>query len=172
MKRYYLLLFALILIAGSSCQKKIDIEKEKQAIMAVVKAESEAARLGNPDGLMSCYIQDEYNTRLNVNADDYKIITGWDKLAPLFKEYTPNPEVDTTKISFTKENAVIKIMGNTAWLICDNAWKMKTEEGEQKAESIQITFLEKVDGVWKFSFAAWINKPEPKVVTEEPKTAK
>jgi hypothetical protein len=165
MKRYCLLLFAFILIAGSSCQKKVDIEKEKQAIMAVVKAESEDARIGNVDGLISCYIQDEYNTRLNVNADDYKIITGWDKLAPLFKGLAPSTEYDTTKISFTKENAVIKIMGNTAWLICE------APEGETKWGNIQVTFLEKVDGVWKFSFAAWITKPEPKVVTGEPEAA-
>jgi ketosteroid isomerase-like protein len=172
MKRYCLLLFALILIAGSSCQKKVDIEKEKQAIMAVVKAESEDARIGNVDGLISCYIQDEYNTRLNVNTDDYNIITGWDKLAPLFKGLSPSTEYDTTKISFTKENAVIKVMGNTAWLICDNDWKYEAPEGETKWGNIQVTFLEKVDGVWKFSFAAWITKPEPKVVTEEPETAK
>jgi ketosteroid isomerase-like protein len=172
MKRYCLLLFVLILIAGSSCQKKIDIEKEKQAIMAVIKAESEAARIGNVDGLISCYVQDEYNTRLNFGEDSYNIITGWDKLAPLFKEYTPNTEVDTTKISFTKENAVIKVMGNTAWLICDNNWKYEAPEGESKWENIQVTFLEKVDGVWKFSFAAWITKPEAKVVTEEPEAEK
>lgn len=171
MKRYGLLLFALILIAGSSCQKKVDIEKEKQAIMAVINAESEAARIGNVDGLISCYIQDEYNTRLNFGEDSYKIITGWDKLAPLFKELTPNTEVDTTKISFTKENAVIKVMGNTAWLICDNNWKYEAPEGESKWGNIQVTFLEKVDGVWKFSFAAWIAKPEPKVGTEEPEAA-
>jgi len=158
MKKYLLLLTAFLLI-GTSCQKRINVEKEKEAIMAVIKAESEAARIGNVDGLMSCYIQDEYNTRLNLGKDSYKIITGWDQLSPLFKGYTPNMEIDTTKISFTKENPVIKVMGNTAWLICDNKWIYEAPEGETKWGNIQVTFLEKVDGKWKFSFAAWITKP-------------
>jgi ketosteroid isomerase-like protein len=172
MKKYLLLFTAIIMVSGISCQKKVDIEKEKQAIMAVINAESETARTGDVNGLSSCYIQDEYNTRFMVGKNNYQILTGWDKLAPLFESLKANAEIDDSVMTFTKENEVVKVTGNTAWVICENNWKMKTEEGERKVESIQITFLEKVDGVWKFSFAAWIPKPEPEVATAEPEAAK
>lgn len=172
MKKYLLLFAAIIMASGNSCEKKVDIEKETQAIMAVINAESETARVGDVSGLKSCYVQDEYNTRFTLGKDNYEILTGWDKLSPFFDGFKANAEMDNGVMTFTKENEVVKVTGNTAWVICDNNWKMKTGEGEQKVESIQITFLEKVDGVWKFSFAAWIPKPEPEVAVAEPEAAK
>ena len=171
MKKYFLLFAAIMLIAGTSCQQKVDIEKEKEAIMKVVQAESETARNGDVDGLKSCYIQDEYNTRLNVGRESYNIITGWEQLGEMFGPFEENAQGDFGNLIISKENAVIKVMGNTAWLICDNVWKGVVDGNELKSDNIQITFLEKVDGAWKFSFAAWIVKPEPAAVTEETEAA-
>lgn len=148
------------LMAASACQKKVDIQKEKEAIMAVINAESETARLGNVDGLKACYVQDEYNTRFMIDNEKYQIITGWDELGPFFEQFRANADRAAT-MSFVKENPVIKVTGSTAWVICENKWTVKQDTSEFKAESIQITFLEKSDGAWKFSFAAWIPKPEP-----------
>jgi ketosteroid isomerase-like protein len=172
MKKYLSLFAVLILIAGTSCKEKIDIEKEKAAIMAVINAESETAMKGDVTGLASCYVQDEYNTRLMVSDSSYEILTGWEKLGPFFDQFKANAEADNSSLSFSKENAIIKVTGNTAWAICDNQWTIKLEEGDRRFESIQVTFLEKVDGAWKFSFAAWIPKPEPEVAAPEPEAAK
>ena len=38
MKKYVLTLFALILLAGTSCQEKIDIEKEKEAVKTAIES--------------------------------------------------------------------------------------------------------------------------------------
>ena len=40
MKQIIFPVLALMLIAGSSCQEKIDMEKEKEAIKAVIENES------------------------------------------------------------------------------------------------------------------------------------
>jgi hypothetical protein len=40
-------------------------------------------------------------------------------------------------------------------------------EGELTGKSIHVEFLEKVNGEWKFSFAAWLFKPEPEDEDEE-----
>jgi ketosteroid isomerase-like protein len=170
MRKYLLLFTAIIMVSAISCQKKVDIEKEKEAIMTVIKAESETARNGDVAGLISYYVQDEYNTRFTLGKDNYQILTGWDKLSPLFESFKVNAETDSSTMSFTKKDEVVKVTGNTAWVICENNWKITTTEGERKAESIQITFLEKVEGAWKISFAAWIPKPIPEVVAEEPVT--
>lgn len=159
----------VIVTGGSSCQKKVDIQKEKEAIMAVINAESETARMGDIEGLKACYVPDEYNTRLMISEEKYQIITGWDKLGPFFDQFQENAGIAST-MSFVKENPVIKVMGPAAWVICENRWTIKQDTSEFKAESIQITFLEKTDGVWKFSFAAWIPMPEPPE-PPEPETA-
>jgi len=164
MKKNAVLLFVCILFMTCvSCQKKVDVQKEKEAIMAVINAESETARIGDVPGLTSFYVQDEYNTRFMLGKESYQIITGWDELGPFLEQFKANAEIDDSSISFTKENAVIKVMGNTAWVICDNNWKVMRGEVLTRAESIQITFLEKPEGEWKISFAAWIPKPVPAV---------
>jgi ketosteroid isomerase-like protein len=98
-----------------------------------------------------------------LGKESYQIITGWDELGPFLEQLRANAEIDASSISFTKENAVIKVMGNTAWVICDNNWKVMRGEVLTRSESIQITFLEKPEGEWKISFAAWIPKPVPAV---------
>ena len=59
-----------------------------------------------------------------------------------------------------KENLIIKVNGNSAWAVMDNIWLWE-EDGETKNQSnYQISFLEKIDGQWKFSFNAFVpNKP-------------
>jgi hypothetical protein len=168
MRKQLLLFAAIALVAGTSCQRKVDVKKEKEAIMRVIQTESETARDGNFERLAACYIQDEYNTRLNYSQDSYKIITGWDQVKPLLESFKGNAGQDFSNIKITKDNAIIKVMGNTAWLICDNIWKGIYEGAEIYSDNIQITFLEKVDGEWKISFAAWLTKPEPKVAEEIP----
>ncbi len=139
--------------------------------MAVIQAESETARDGNFEGITSCYVQDELNTRLTVSEESYSIITGWDELVKLFEPFKSNAEKDYSNLKVSKENAVIKVMGNTAWLICDNNWNGELDGSDLKSETLQVTFLEKVEGEWKISFAAWIAKPEPAAVVEEPQAA-
>lgn len=163
MKKNLLTFFAIVLLAGTSCQEKIDIEKEKEAIMAVINAESETARTSDYDGLISCYLQDENQIYFYLGMDDYRIYTGWNQLAPQFERFKEPPAEEMMAMTFSKENPIIKVTGNTAWAICDNIWKGTGEEGAWKNEGIQITFLEKVDGNWKFSFVAFLAKPEPDI---------
>ena len=70
-------------------------------------------------------------------------------------------------VTFSKDNPIIKVTGNTAWAFCDNIWKGTDKKGTWKVEGIQITFLEKVNGLWKFSFVAFLQKPEPTSDNEE-----
>ena len=169
MRKYFIYLCVIALIAGTSCQQKIDVEKEKEAIMKVIQTESESARDADYEGLVGCYIQDESNTRLTVSQDSYKIYSGWDQSSALLESLVKaNEGYDYSGIKISKENAIIKVMGNTAWLICDNIWKGTYEGTEVESDNIQITFLEKVDGEWEISFATWIPKPEPEVVKETP----
>ena len=59
-----------------------------------------------------------------------------------------------------KENMVIKVTGNTAWLTCDNIWEWTIDGNKGGYSNIQVTFLEKIKGEWKISFAAYYSKPQ------------
>lgn len=160
-------LFSLLAMFLYNCQSQVDVEAEKEAILAVIQAESESARDGDYEKLISLYIQDDLQTRLNLGSESYSIQTGWDELGPLFERYK-DPEVDRSGLRVSKENPVIKVTGNTAWIICDNIWEGEVDGEAVSWGGLQVTFLEKVEGEWKFSFAAWLRKPEPPEEAEEP----
>jgi len=58
-----------------------------------------------------------------------------------------------------KENIIINIVGNSAWVLCDNIWEYEYNSVSEKNTNLQIAFLEKVDGAWKFSFNAFVQRP-------------
>ena len=55
-----------------------------------------------------------------------------------------------------KENVIVKVPGNTAWLICDNIWKYEFNNKPIEWNNVQIAFFEKMDGKWKYSFNAFV----------------
>lgn len=162
MKKYVLVLFALILLAGTSCQEKSDIEKEKEAIMAVIQEEGDAAAEFDMERLTAVHVQDSQDTRFSLGENNYTIITGWDEIKSYFEEAWS--EMDITEyenVKNLKENVILKVMDGCAWLICDNIWKWNYEGEPGGFDNIQITFLEKIEGEWKISFTAFVTKPEP-----------
>ena len=166
MKKTLLTLFAIILLAGTACQEKIDIEKEKEAIMAVIQEEGDAAAAMDMERLLAVHVQDNLDARLQTRENDYTIYAGWDEIKALFKIWEEiGWSVENPK-NF-KENVILKVTDGSAWLICDNIWKW-TYEGEPGGmDNIEITFLEKIEGKWKISFTAYITKPEPEKEVEE-----
>ncbi len=149
MKKYVLTLFALILFAGASCQEKIDIEKEKAAIKAVLEAETDAFLSKDFDRLAATYIQDETNIRLSAGKSGYGYGVGWEEIGSGFKEYFENnPEQSTDK--YVKTNVKIKVYKESAWAINDET--VYDSEGEISLKMIGVRFLEKVDGEWKIVY--------------------
>jgi len=57
MKKYIWVLFAIIILAGTSCQETIDIEKEKNAIIAVIQEEGDAFAANDLDRISAIHIQ-------------------------------------------------------------------------------------------------------------------
>ena len=74
MKKYVFTLFAIILLGGTSCQEKIDIEKEKATIIAVIEEETEAFFDSDIDRLGALHVQDETNIRLTATKSGYTSI--------------------------------------------------------------------------------------------------
>lgn len=163
MKNLFLTLL-LVAFAMSACQEStspVDLEAEKEAILKVIQNESEFARDGKFEEFKNLYIHDDLNTRIICTSDSLSLIKGWDNISKYMSYLEEREMIEDNLISITKEYPTIKITGKSAWLVCDNIWQGVYEGEEIYSESLQITFLEKIEGEWKISFAAWILKPEP-----------
>ncbi len=146
MKKYVLTLFAIILLAITSCQEKIDIEKEKEAIIAVIEEETDAFFDSDIDRLGATHVQDETNIRLTATKSGYTYEVGWEKVKSFFLDYFENlaEPGDFYEVKF---NYKIKVYKESAWAVFDNDYY--NGEGELLSTSIHSQFLEKVNGEWK-----------------------
>lgn len=159
MRKILLALLAILLLVGSSCNTESNFEKEKEAIMEVLYQQSEAYISGDLEKAFAVHTQDDVETRLEFGPYSYNTFKGWDEIKSLLEDAAPG-YVHPGSVN-TKENVIMKVMGNSAWLTCDNIWKWEMDEGSEGISNIQIVFLEKIKGEWKVSFSAFYNKATP-----------
>lgn len=161
MKIFAATILSILLIAGSSCEQTVNVEKEKEAILAVLEEESAAILAKDKDRLFALHVRDEMETRLEMGEYGFNTFSGWDEVGGLLGDIVSGegPLVGEDAVN-RKENMTIKVTGNTAWLTYDNYWEW-TLEGEKGGYSnIRVTFMEKIKGEWKISFAAYYSKPQ------------
>ena len=147
MRKYLWPLFAIILIAGTSCQQKVNIEKEKEAILAVFQEQADAIKAGDVERALAVHVQDSLETRLELGIYGYRTYKGWDEVGKLMGDALDGWQVEDAVNR--KENMILKVTGNTAWLTCDNIWEWSVDGEPGGYDNIQITFLEKIKGEWK-----------------------
>ena len=149
MKKIFWTFFIVIVLAGNSCNEKIDIEKEKTAIIAIIEAETEAFFDNDINRLASFHVQDESNTRLTATKSGYTYDVGWEKINSFFLDYFEN-EAEPGNFYEVKKNYNIKVYGESALAVFDNDYY--NGEDELLSSSIHAEFLEKVNGEWKIVF--------------------
>ena len=144
MKKIIFSMLALLLIAGSgSCQEKIDIEKEKEAIKQVVQAQLDAINAASYDGEAAVWAQRPYIVRRDI--------VGWDSVSVFYQEMFKkwNDEPENFSIVFTASNFDIYVNGNFASVFHDEYFKRTMEGFDKITESRIHKYLEKIDGEWK-----------------------
>jgi hypothetical protein len=157
MRRYFLPLFVLVVLTGTSCQPKVNVEKEKEAILAVIREEADATIAMEKERAFATHIRSSEEMRLELGVYGYRIYDGWDEIETLLGDFLDGEPTGNLKIS--KENVRIHVAGTAAWLICDNVISWGAGEEMDGYSNIQVTFLEKVQGEWKISLSAYYNKP-------------
>lgn len=162
MKNYLSILLAIILLAEISCQPKVDVEKEKEAVLKVLQAAGDEFAKKNKDGIFNTHIQDESATRVGGS----KVYTGWDEIKELYENYLARNQADTITQNprNIKENIIVKVNGNNAWVVCDNIWKWELDGKEQGFQNKQIAVFEKQDEQWKFALNAFVEYQKPKII--------
>ena len=155
MKKYVLAILALVLLAGTSCQKKVDIEKEKEAILALITEETQAYHDKDYERFAACYVQDESNIRILGGENEKMSYTvGYEKVGSSFKELFEN-DPEPTPNNEVKKNIKIKVYNDCAWVVFEE--EDFTDEGESNGKGIGTNFLEKVDGKWKIAYLSRVH---------------
>jgi len=157
MRRYFLPLLMLTVLFATGCQPKVNVEKEKEAILAVIEEEARGFETMDQDRVYATHLKDNEEMRLELGVYGYRLYEGWNQIDELLGDYMEgNPTPD---IHISKENVIIKVNGTSAWLTCDNLVQWGSGDEADGYSNIQINFLEKVKGQWLISFTAYYSKP-------------
>ena len=161
MKIFVGTILAILLIAGTSCEQTVNVEKEKEAILAVLEEEGKAMLAKDKERLFALHVQDDLETRLELGEYGFNTYKGWGEVSGLLGDAVGGDgQLMNANAVNRKENMIIKVTGKTAWLTCDNIWEFNNDGEKGGYSNIQVNFLEKIKGEWKISFAAYYSKPQ------------
>lgn len=150
-------LFSVLILAISGCQRPVDLEEERAAIIKVINKETDAYLDRDFDAVFSTHVQDSLNMRLTAGADNYVFLEGWEEVAKhLSGDETEDDLGPGQHISVEKTNYRMKIYPNSAFVVCDQKWTSDYGDDVTEINSIQVRFMEKIGGEWKISFVSWI----------------
>ncbi len=155
--RYTILALIVALFAVTSCEKPMDYEKEKAAIIAVINEETNAYLARDFEACCATHVHDSLNMRLSAGPDNYVFLQGWDEVQKhLMSDQTEDDLSPELHINVEKYNYRMKIYPQSAFVVCDQTWTATFGEDVTTIQSIQVRFLEKVEGDWKISFVSQV----------------
>lgn len=155
----YTILFMMVVIAMAftGCEQPVDFEKEKAAIIKVMEKETQTYIDRDFEAMYSTHVQDSLNMRLSAGADNYVFAEGWEHVSQhMTGDQTEDDLGADIHISVEKYNYKMKIYPVSAFVVCDQRWTSQYEDDVTEINSIQVRFLEKIDGEWKISFVSFI----------------
>jgi hypothetical protein len=157
MKYTILSAFILIAIAFTGCEQPIDYEKEKAAIIAVMEKETQTYIDRDFEGMFSTHVQDSLNMRLTAGASNYVFAEGWENVSRhMTGDQTEDDLGPDLHITVEKSNYRMRIFPQSAFVVCDQKWTTQYDDESIEMNSIQVRFLEKVEGEWKICFVSFI----------------
>jgi hypothetical protein len=107
--------------------------------------------------MFSTHVQDSLNMRLTAGADNYVFAQGWEDVSRhMTGDQTEDDLGPDIHINVEKSNYRMKIYPQSAFVVCDQKWTSKYPDDVVEINSIQVRFLEKLDGEWKISFVSFI----------------
>jgi hypothetical protein len=158
---------AILVMAFSGCNKAIDYEAERAAIIKVINEETDAYLARDFDAVVATHVQDSLNMRLTAGPDNYVWLQGWDEVVKhLMSDETEDDLSPDLHITVEKSNYRMKIYPSSAFVVCDQKWSSEYGGDVNHMNSIQVRFLEKIDDEWKISFVSWIDRSGYKYIEE------
>jgi hypothetical protein len=156
MKTNLFLLLALLILAATACQEPIDVKKEKEAIIAVVNAESNAYIARDLETLSSYMVRDSLNIQIMANKWNYAYTKGWERLNEGYVKDFADEEKwgDIKNLKLERENFNIKIYPKSAWAVFNTVYSWDRDSVNTKWKVLETRFLEKVGEEWKITYVS------------------
>jgi hypothetical protein len=160
MKFHVFSTIAVAVLMAVSCQP--NTEKEEEAVMSVLQAESDALLAGDFESFEVLHTQSALETRIEMGIYGYSVYKGWDRVSGLIRDFLEGERMEN--VENKKENCIVHVNGNSAWVTCDNVW-YNSSSNEIYYNNLQIAFLEKRSAAWKISFSAYYTKGDRNEMT-------
>jgi len=157
MKYTILCILAIFATAFSGCKQTVDYEKERAAIIKVMNEETQTYIDRDFEAMYATHVHDSLNMRLTAGADNYVFVEGWENVKKhMTGDQTEDDLGPDIHIDVEKSNYRMKIYPNSAFVVCDQKWTSRYDDDTTEINSIQVRFLEKIEGEWKISFVSFI----------------
>jgi hypothetical protein len=150
----------MVVLFAVSCQP--NIQKEEEAVLSVLKAESDALLAGDFERFEELHLKSPVETRIEMGIYGYSVYKGWDRVSGLVRDFLEGERMEN--VENKKENCIVHVSGKSAWVTCDNVW-FNSSSNEIYYNNLQIAFLEKLNGAWKISFSAYYTKGDQNEMT-------
>lgn len=135
----FLVLISLLITFSVSAQNNTDLEKDKSAILAVMKTQEIAWSQNNLEGFMQGYWKSDSLKFYGASG----LTKGWQQTLDNYKKGYPTKEHSGT-LTF-KINDISPIENNSYWVMGE--YFLKRNVGD--ANGVFIIIFKKIDGEWK-----------------------
>ena len=159
MKKNIFAILALLLIAGSiSGQKKVDIEKEKEAIEAVIKKLVNDRSEWDFESYIDAWVDEPYSFISWAGKEGQEFIywNDWKKQGKeIYAKELQAEKEGGYSMSIEPVDISIKVYKEVAWAHFKNKWTKvlaENEVTEDMGETFIILSLEKRNGDWKIAY--------------------
>ena len=170
MKKIIFSILALLLIAGGgSCQEKIDIETEKEAIKAVIEEELAAYVDRDFSRVEATWVHESTSRDYFMTSTGIFKRIGWSVIAKADKEHIEDEDYWDDRENYNGEhsNFDIVVHGNTALAFHNTKFSGKYLGEEFINEQERIVHMVKVEGEWKFDLLAMYQIPTEEIVVDD-----
>jgi hypothetical protein len=136
------------------CHAADDIQKEKEAIKAVIE-EEKAGFLALDDARMAAtWIQQPSSMKLYVSQGKQTRIDGWDAIKADDQDYLKRRRANADRPQVEFSNYRITVTGDSAWVVCDARWEGISEGAPFTGTQSRVNVLQKENGRWKIALMA------------------
>jgi len=160
MKKSLVVFAVLGLIVFTSCQQRVDVGKEKEAIKAVFEADKSAYFNRDYVSMGETWAKEPSSMKIWQSDTGLIKIEGWENVNASQRKETEDDSWDRKKVNATFSNYQIDVMNDSAWVVCDTDWGGVVGDKPMKLRQSRIAFLKKINGEWKFSLIAIYQIPE------------
>jgi ribosomal protein S8 len=159
MKKHLMVLVTLIFLVGFSCNEKIDLTKEKEAIKAVFEEEKNGFLNQDYVRMSETWIQEPSSVKITMTDKGQTKLDGWDAVSKEDQRATKDNSWDRKLVTVNFANYQIDVMNTSAWVMCETHWNGIFNNDTINLVQTRINVLKKIDGKWKFALMAIYNPP-------------